>query len=222
MIVSSGGHQLGSCVVSADRSERISEWCPPWGRRSRCLLGHSIPWQRAGGRRVSGSTWNWARPSAALPPASTYSMSSAAQSARPPKPGSFAGIGLRWCPFYYPLVAHERYGVPKGVGPHVVLIGAKGDHLWLSGASCGPGQGAAAAKTVLAELAFHLPARAGEDEHSPLARYDEMHYVDGQQRPPAHQGTDPRSRTRQDLRARPPAGEPDGIRQRRGHSHRFP
>jgi hypothetical protein len=82
--------------------------------------------------------------------------------------------------FYYPLVAHERYGVPKGVGPHVVLIGAKGDHLWLSGASCGPGQGAAAATTVLAELAFHLPARAGEQEHSPLARYDEMHYVDGQ------------------------------------------
>ena len=81
--------------------------------------------------------------------------------------------------FYYPLVAHERYGVPKGVGPHVVLIGAKGDHLWLSGASCGPGQGAAAATTVLAELAFHLPARAGEQEHSPLARYDEMHYVDG-------------------------------------------
>ena len=46
--------------------------------------------------------------------------------------------------FYYPLIAHERYGVPKGLGPHLVLIDAIGDHLWLSGPSCGPGDGAAA------------------------------------------------------------------------------
>ncbi|HEY4994210.1 MAG TPA: hypothetical protein VII33_19240 [Nakamurella sp.] len=36
--------------------------------------------------------------------------------------------------FYYPLAARERYGIPKGVGPQVVLIDEIGDHLWLSGA----------------------------------------------------------------------------------------
>jgi len=81
--------------------------------------------------------------------------------------------------FYYPLVALHRYGIPKDVGPHVVLIDSTGDQLWLSGASCGPGGGAATAMTMLDELGLDVPAAAGEDEHAPLARYDEMHYVGG-------------------------------------------
>ena len=73
--------------------------------------------------------------------------------------------------FYYPLVVRQRHGIPKDVGPHLVLSDGTGDQLWLSGASCGPGDGAAAAGTVLDELGLH---------HSPLAGYDELHYLGGQ------------------------------------------
>ena len=82
--------------------------------------------------------------------------------------------------FYYPLVALHRYGIPKDVGPQGVLIDSKGDQLWLSGMSCGPGGGAAAAGTVLDELGFHVPVGERADRIAPLARYDEMHYVGGQ------------------------------------------
>jgi len=73
--------------------------------------------------------------------------------------------------FYYPLVVRQRYGIPKDVGPHLVLIDGTGDQLWLNGVSCGPGDGAVAAGAVLDELGF---------PPSSLARYDEMHYLGGQ------------------------------------------
>jgi len=98
---------------------------PMRGRRSRCLLGRWIACQRASGRRAPGSMSNWARPSAALPPASTYARRSAAPSARRPRPGPFHRDRLPWCD--YPLGAHERYGVPKSLGPHLVLTDAIGD-----------------------------------------------------------------------------------------------
>ncbi len=82
--------------------------------------------------------------------------------------------------FYYPLVALQRYGIPKDVGPPLVLIDENADQLWFSGACCGPGEGALAATTVLGELGFEVPAAAGDDGHAPLARYDEMHYVGGE------------------------------------------
>ena len=82
--------------------------------------------------------------------------------------------------FYYPLSAHERFGIPKGLGPHLVLLDAVGDQLWLSGASCGPGVGAAAAMTLLGELDFAVPVSPTDGGRSPLTRYDEMHFVDRQ------------------------------------------
>jgi hypothetical protein len=62
----------------------------------------------------------------------------------------------------------------------MVLIDDSGDHLWFSGLSCGWGETADAAMTVLNAAAFDIPAgrAVGEQRESPLSGYDEMHFVD--------------------------------------------
>jgi hypothetical protein len=54
--------------------------------------------------------------------------------------------------FRHPRSLHERYGVPLGRGPGMVLIDGDGDQLWLSGASCDAGGAASAATAILGEL----------------------------------------------------------------------
>jgi hypothetical protein len=87
--------------------------------------------------------------------------------------------------FYYPLSASERFRIPRGLGPHMVLIDELGDHLWLSGLACGAGEKAAKALEVLENLEFDInsaepsnPTASKVGRQSPLAGFDEMHFVD--------------------------------------------
>lgn len=79
--------------------------------------------------------------------------------------------------FYYPGSSRKRFGVPKGSGPPLVLIDELGDQMWFSGASCGPGETAGAASTILELLEFSAEPATGD--RSSLAAYDEMHYRAG-------------------------------------------
>jgi hypothetical protein len=78
--------------------------------------------------------------------------------------------------FYYPLSSHIRFGIPKDLGPLAVLIDECGDQLWLNAVSCGDGDSAAAASTLLNTLDFVVPA--GSSDVSALHGCDEMHFVD--------------------------------------------
>ncbi len=80
--------------------------------------------------------------------------------------------------FYYPVATHQRFAVPRRMGPGMVVIDRNGDQMWFSGASCGPGEKAEAAAGILAGIGYTLPA-ASDGNASPLAPYDEMHVVDG-------------------------------------------
>ena len=142
MIVS-GGDQLerpcpadacGICVVSADRPERIPERCGRGGG------GPGARWDTRshGNERAVAAcldrrgTWRDLRQ-----PADSIDIFHALSSAigPPTEAWLFHRDRATLVPgFYYPLVARERYGIPKGVGPQVVLIDEIGDHLWLSGA----------------------------------------------------------------------------------------
>ncbi|MGS0684352.1 hypothetical protein ACVBEQ_04180 [Nakamurella sp. GG22] len=77
--------------------------------------------------------------------------------------------------FYYPLATHQRFAVPRGTGPGMVVIDRNGDQMWFGGASCGPGEKAAAAAGILEEIGYAIPAAPGGST-SPLAPYDEMHF----------------------------------------------
>ena len=83
--------------------------------------------------------------------------------------------------FYYPRSLSDHFGVPPGRGPQLVLIDELGDHLWFGGASCGPGDGAAAALTLLDALGIGdldgSPSQASPG--TSLARLDEMHVIGG-------------------------------------------
>ena len=83
--------------------------------------------------------------------------------------------------FYYPRHLSDRFGVPKGRGPQLVLIDRLGDHLWFGGASCGPGEGAAAALTILRALGISAfdAAPSTAPDGPPLAPFDEVHLLDG-------------------------------------------
>ncbi len=79
--------------------------------------------------------------------------------------------------FRYPPSLHERFGVPKGRGPGMVLVDERGDHQWFSGAGCAPEDAAAAAVTILDRLGLD---RAGSVARaSTLGGFDELHLVDG-------------------------------------------
>jgi len=78
--------------------------------------------------------------------------------------------------FYYPPTSHIRFGTPKGLGPPVVLIDECGDQLWLNAVSCGNGEGARAATTLLETFDFALLTNASGV--SPLRAREEMHFVD--------------------------------------------
>ena len=82
--------------------------------------------------------------------------------------------------FYYPPAAHQ-FGVPRGTGPRMVLVDQVGDQMWLSGASCGPGQGETtdAAAAVLAQVGFQLPPPSTSNRQSRPASCDEMYFLDG-------------------------------------------
>lgn len=81
--------------------------------------------------------------------------------------------------FYYPVATHQRFAVPRGAGPGMVVIDRNGDQMWFSGASCGPGVKAEAAARILAEIGWAIPRAASDENTSPLAPFDEMHFVDG-------------------------------------------
>ena len=81
--------------------------------------------------------------------------------------------------FYYPPSSPERFGIPRGQGPKMVLIDDQGDQLWLSGICCGePGTRADGAMTVLTAAFPALLSAPGPFLDS-LGLYDEMHVVDG-------------------------------------------
>lgn len=92
--------------------------------------------------------------------------------------------------FYYPRNLHERFGVPNGRGPSMVLIDERGDHQWFSGASCMPGDAGAAAGRILIELGIPDVTVSGptapassinpQSTFDPLSSLDELHIVDGQ------------------------------------------
>ena len=79
--------------------------------------------------------------------------------------------------FYYPLSAPDRYGIPRGQGPKMVLIDDQGDQLWLSGVGCG-GQGARTdgAMTVLTAV---WPDLRQNPTLADLHSADEMHVLEG-------------------------------------------
>ncbi len=120
----------------------------------------------------------------------------------------FGGIGAPLIRgFRHPRSLRERFGVPHGRGPGMVLIDEGGDQLWLSGASCGTGRSASIAGAVLAELGLaaavesvterasstdaasavaaarpaepQVPAAAVTSPAELLAPFDELHLVDG-------------------------------------------
>ncbi len=80
--------------------------------------------------------------------------------------------------FSYPIAAHQRFSVPRGTGPGMVLIDRNGDQMWLGGASCGPSEKADAAVGILEGIGYAIPAAPGENT-SPLDPFDELHFVDG-------------------------------------------
>lgn len=81
--------------------------------------------------------------------------------------------------FYYPPSAPERFGIPRGQGPKMVLIDGKGDQLWLSGVGCG--QAGAPMDGALTVVTEAFPALSGDAAAflDSIDRYDEMHVVDG-------------------------------------------
>ena len=80
--------------------------------------------------------------------------------------------------FSFPAGSHERYGIPRGLGPHCVLIDARGDQLWLDGISCGgAGERVRGAIRVLRTLGF-----AGSEGDDPeltatVAASDELAFL---------------------------------------------
>ena len=125
--------------------------------------------------------------------------------------------------FYYPVATHQRFAVPRGAGPGMVVIDRNGDQMWFSGASCGPGVKAEAAARILAEIGWAIPRAASDENTSPLAPFDEMHFVDGHLAGrPAHRPPGARRPARPHVRSSPKVGQPDGIRQGRGHRARSP
>ncbi len=83
--------------------------------------------------------------------------------------------------FRYPRSLHERFGVPNGRGPGMVLVDDRGDHLWLSGAGCAPEGAAATAVTILEQLGCDdaLDRTDGAASETTLGGFDELHIVDG-------------------------------------------
>jgi hypothetical protein len=80
--------------------------------------------------------------------------------------------------FFFPPGSTERYGIPRGLGPHCVLIDTHGDQLWLDGIACGgANERVRAAVTVLRRSGFVGQGPLSSEFSSAVSDCDELHLV---------------------------------------------